>query len=330
MHWLPEGKRAAVCFSVDDVHPSGSADGYDAGGSLGGGALGRVEQLLAQHPQLRATLSVTPEWRPVQLVRKGVLSRLPVLASKVYHIDLNPPGRFRVDRFPKFVAYLNALPRTDVAIHGLHHVHRGPRFAVEFQNQTYEECLEIVRTAVNIFTLAGLRFARGFVPPGWRLTPALTRALDDGGFSFVCSARDIRTQIQRGAQNRMSGLHGVSLLEPELIGDTLVHIPTNYQATSDLSRAEEIIECNGLLSVKAHIFKEAGGHTMADGLDARYADRLSALFTKLEAAYGDSLWWASLDEIADSARAATSLQLANRLSSKGAGLCSGSPSIAKM
>jgi len=309
MHWLPEGKRAAVCFSIDDVHPSGSADGYDAGGSLGSGALGRVERLLAQHPQLRVTLSVTPEWRPVQLVRTRLLARLPILANQVYHVDLNPPGRFRVDRFPDFVAYLNSLPRTDIAIHGLHHVHRGPRFAVEFQNQSYEECIGIVYTASTILTLAELRFVRGFIPPGWQLTPPLTRALDDSGFSFVCSARDIRTEIRRGAKSGMSGLHGVSLLEPELIGNTLVHVPTNFQATSDLSRAENIVECNGLLSIKAHIFKEAGGHTMADGLDAAYADRLSALFTKLEATYGDGLWWASLDEVAERTRAAHGVQL---------------------
>jgi hypothetical protein len=233
-----------------------------------------------------------------------VLSRLPLVANKVYHVDLHEPGRFRVDLFPEFVAYLNRLPRTDIAIHGLHHVHRGPRFAVEFQDQSYEECVGIVHAAATIFTLAGLRFVRGFVPPGWQVTPALTRALDDSGFSFACSARDIRTEIRYGALSRMSGLHGVSLLEPELIGDTLVHLPTNFQATSDFSRAEKIIECNGLLSIKAHIFKEAGGHTMADGLDDAYTHRLTELLTRLETAYGDSLWWASLDEVAERARAA--------------------------
>jgi hypothetical protein len=316
VNWLPEGKRAAVCFSIDDVHPSGSADGYDAGGSLGDGALGRVEQLLARHPQLRVTLSVTPAWRPIQLVRRGWLSRVPVLANRIYHVDLHPPGRFRIDRFPDFVAYLNRLPRTDVAIHGLHHVHRGSRFAVEFQDQSYEECIRIVYTASTILALAGLRFVRGFIPPGWQLTPPLTRALDDSGFSFVCSARDIRTEIRRGARSGMSGLHGVSLLEPELVGDTLVHVPTNFQATSDLSRAEDIVECNGVLSIKAHIFKDAGGHTMVDGLDDAYADRLSSLLTKLETAYGDSLWWASLDEVAERARAAMGVGLTDRADSK--------------
>ncbi len=32
--WLPEGKRAAVCFTIDDVHPATSEDHYEAGGDL--------------------------------------------------------------------------------------------------------------------------------------------------------------------------------------------------------------------------------------------------------------------------------------------------------
>jgi len=40
--WLPPGKTAAVCLSIDDVHPAGSADGCDAGGDLSDGALGRL------------------------------------------------------------------------------------------------------------------------------------------------------------------------------------------------------------------------------------------------------------------------------------------------
>jgi len=48
--WLPAGKRAAVCFNVDDVHPATSQDEFDAGGDLGRGALGRVERLLDRQP----------------------------------------------------------------------------------------------------------------------------------------------------------------------------------------------------------------------------------------------------------------------------------------
>ncbi len=38
--WLPPGKHAAVCLSIDDVHPGTSNDSYEAGGDLHAGALG--------------------------------------------------------------------------------------------------------------------------------------------------------------------------------------------------------------------------------------------------------------------------------------------------
>ena len=44
--WLPAGKRAAVCLTVDDVHPAPVAEE----------ALGHVRWLQERHPFLRATL----------------------------------------------------------------------------------------------------------------------------------------------------------------------------------------------------------------------------------------------------------------------------------
>src|SRR5438309_1940948 len=125
--WLPDGKRAAVCFSVDDVHPATSRDEFDAGGDLGRGALGHVERLLDRHPRLRVTLFVTPDWRLKRLVpTRKWLTRIPLLRERIHWAPLTPRGHFRVDRFPEFVAYLNALPRTDCALHGLHHAHPRP------------------------------------------------------------------------------------------------------------------------------------------------------------------------------------------------------------
>ena len=40
--WLPDGRKAAVVFTIDDVHPGTSADVYEAGGDLGNGARGLV------------------------------------------------------------------------------------------------------------------------------------------------------------------------------------------------------------------------------------------------------------------------------------------------
>jgi hypothetical protein len=303
--WLPLGKQAAVCLSIDDVHPSTSGDSYEAGGDLGAGTLGLVERLLDRHPQLHVTLFVTPEWRPRQLVAKPWRAHLPFVAERVHHVDLHPDGRFRVDRHPEFVRYLNALPRCEIAPHGLHHIHRGRRLAVEFQEQDRATCVRMLREATTIFEAAGLRHARGFSPPGWNLPIALIDALTDLEFAFVSSARDLRTDVHAEAIAAMSGLRGVALTRPQRIGrGALQHVPINFQATSDSLRAHALIECNGVLSIKAHAFKHGGGHTMLDGLDGDYCSRLDALFRDLESSYGDSLWWTTMSAIAAASGAA--------------------------
>jgi hypothetical protein len=315
--WLPAGKRAAVCFNVDDIHPATSRDEFDAGGDLGRGALGNVERLLYGHPQLRVTLFVTPDWRLRRLVpTRGWLTRVPLLRERIHWAPLTPRGHFRVDRFPDFVAYLNALPRTDCALHGLNHAHPGPRMAVEFQQQSRGECGSLLQEARDIFETAGLRHVPGFAAPAWNTPPALCEALSDADFHFFTSARDIDTPIGGGARSAGSGLRGASLLRPVWIqcasnGDAtrapsgprrLVHFTTNFQATSSIERARAIIEAGGLLSIKAHIFKFGGGVTMLDGLDGDYCDYLERLWSELEGEYGDALWWTTFAEIASRCR----------------------------
>jgi hypothetical protein len=301
--WLPKGATGAVCLSVDDVHPA-------ADGAAGGAALDLLSSLLERHPRLRATVFVTPDWRPAQLVRTRLLGRVPLLAERVYHVDLHPAGLLRLDRYPKLVERLRRLPRAEIAPHGLHHVHRGSRLAVEFQQQTYAECLRAVRRAVQIFESAHLPIAKGFCPPGWNLPPPLLAALETLGFSYVTAARDIETPINADATNAMSGLRDVSIVRPELIGGGIVHLPVNFQATSTRERAFDIINAGGLLSIKAHAFKDEGGHTMLDGLDAAYRDYLDALFGALEQRYGDSIWWASMSEIAAAVHGTSKRELA--------------------
>jgi hypothetical protein len=161
-----------------------------------------------------------------------------------------------------------------------------------------------VSAARAIFDAAGLQHANGFAPPGWNLPAPLIRALDELDFAYVSSARDLRTPIEAGARAAMSGLRGVALTGPcALPGTRLQHIPVNFQATSPLERAHHIVACSGLVSIKAHAFKHGGGHTMADGLDSEYCDYLDELLFDLECRYGDSLWWASMSELAAASRA---------------------------
>ena len=204
----------------------------------------------------------------------------------------------RVDRHPEFVSYLNRLPRIEVAMHGLHHLHPGPKFAVEFQDQDRTTCTAMLQEGLGIFESAGLQHSGGFQPPAWNMPDALALALGDLGFSYVSSGRDLKTEVSRDAITSMSGLHGASLIYPQhLQPNQLLHFTANFQATSTPQRAFDIIECGGLLSIKAHIFKSGGGHTMLDGLDDTYCDFLNDLFTSLRERYGEALWWTCMGEI---------------------------------
>jgi hypothetical protein len=304
--WLPAGKTAAVCFSVDDVHPSSLRDGCDAGGDLGAGALGRLNRLQQRHPNLKTTLSVTPDWRLDSLIPDSRLLRhIPGIRRYVYWTRLRPAGRFRLDHHPRFVEYLNGLERCEIIPHGLHHAHVGERFAVEFQDESEVQCQRIVERALEIFRAAQLRHVRGYTPPAWNATPELISALSRLNFDFVSSARDLKTPVSADALTADSGLRGVSLLYPQPIGaHGLVHLSCNFQATSPFERAIEILELGGVLHVKAHVFKSGNGHVMCDGLDELYCNYLDLLFTHLGTRFGSRLWWAHLSEVARRVRVA--------------------------
>lgn len=298
-HWLPANKRAALCFTIDDVHPGKSSDAYEAGGDLGRGALAHVQWLLERHPQLHTTLFVTADWREIDThVTRHILAKVPLVRDMVYLTKVLPPGTMRLDRHPEFVRYLKALPHTDVALHGLHHVHKGRRIPAEFHERSRVECEEMVAEMIAIFREAGLLFSPGMCPPGWEFSAELGMAMVSHGLKFIASSRDIRTPIGPNAVTAMSGVQGVSLIYPERIcGGQLLHFASNFQATSPLDRAIEIIESGGLLSIKAHIVKNCCGHIALDGMDELYRNYLDAVFLDLEQRYGDDLWWTSMPEI---------------------------------
>ncbi len=299
-NWLPPGKQAAVCFTIDDVHPGKSTDTYEGGGDLERGALGHVAWLLARHPDLRITLFVTADWRETSpAVTRRIASRLPIIKDSIFLAETLPEGTMRLSRHPEFVAYLKSLPRTDVALHGLYHIQKGPRVAAEFLGRERAECTAMIANAIEIFREAELPFSLGMCPPSWDLSDDLAEAMIDNGLLFAASARDIRTPVDMDAVNTMSGLRSASLIYPERIQQgRLLHFTTNFQATSPLDRAIEIIELNGLLAIKAHIIKNACGHIALDGMDTLYRNYLDLVLAELERRYGDTLWWTSMAEIA--------------------------------
>lgn len=305
--WLPPNKKAAVVFTIDDIHPGRSVDAYEAGGDLDKGALGQVAGLLARHPALWVTLFTTPDWRQISpRPTKRLLSRIPVLRDRVFLTDVLPEGTMRLDRHPAFTRYLAGAARTEVGLHGLHHIHPGTTPVIEFQEQSRAVCRRTLEKSMAIFDRAGLPYVRGMQPPGWNAPPALCDAMADLDFHFVASARDVVTPITKDAVTNMSGIHGVSLLYPDLVSSgRLLHFTSNFQATSPVERALAILDAGGLLAVKAHIVKAAMGYTALDGVDPLYMNYLDALFTLIEDRYGEDVWWTSMGQVAQRVRDVT-------------------------
>ncbi|MDT5120680.1 MAG: hypothetical protein QOC96_162 [Acidobacteriota bacterium] len=300
-NWLPEGKHAAVCFSIDDVYPGMESNGRKADAAFNRDSLGHLRWLLERHTQLRATLFTTADWREISpLPTRRLLARIPLLRERFFLTEILPVGTMRLGNHPEFVQFLKQLPRVEIGLHGLHHVHRGPRIPVEFQEQGAAQCRRMLQEMIAIFDESGLEYVRSMNPPGWDMTESLARAMIEVGIKSVSSARDIRTPISRAARTNMSGLKGVSLIYPECIyAGQLLHITSNFQATSAVDRALEIIENGGLLAIKAHAVKTILGYTALDGLDELYRNYLDLIFTRLENLYGDSLWWTSMGELTD-------------------------------
>jgi predicted deacetylase len=311
-NWLPPGKRAAVCFSIDDIHPGTSSDAYEAGGDLGQGVLKHVLWLLRRHPALRITLFVTADWREIApFPTRRIFAKVPWLRNRLFLSQILPRGTMQLDRHTQFVRFLRDMPRVEIGLHGLYHVHRGPNLLAEFQDESVEECRRILARAMAVFRQAELEFVPGLCPPAWNAPPNLLSAMATLGLKFLASSRDVRTPISRRAGTAMSGMRGMSLLYPELVQEgRLVHLTSNFAASNPIDRAIKIVERGGLLAVKAHAVKHAFGFTALDGLDANYAAYLDLVLSFLENRYGDQLWWTSMDEVAQRALTGAALKRA--------------------
>lgn len=203
-----------------------------------------------------------------------------------------------MDRHPEFCALLRDWPNVEVAVHGLTHVGRGANPVVEFDGCGRDECAQMIREALAIFEKANVPVVPGMSPPGWNASVDLLDAMRDTGMRFVASARDLTTPIERGATTHGSGLQGVSLIEPERFDNGLLHFTTNFQATSSKERAFAILDCGGLLAIKAHLLTELGAYKALDGVTDAYMAFLDDLFSDIESRYGDSVSWTSMGELA--------------------------------
>lgn len=294
----PHAKSSAVTFSIDDVHPGTRQDYYEAGGDLEEGVLGRLAQLLNRIPELKTTLFVTPDWREICPYPTRRVAKIPLVRRYLYQTGIRPRGEMALDRHVAFSKYLQSLNHVEIAMHGLHHVQRGPNVPVEYEAKGRWSSLRSIERGLEIFEKAGFDRIRGFGPPAWCAPDALLFALERSGFRYFSASRDLDSTVNLNAWNAGSGRGDVCAFRPSRVtGHELLHIPINFQATSSFDRAYQILEQGGLLSIKAHAIEDAFGHIALDALNLNYVERLSDLFSRLRERFGESIWFATFGEI---------------------------------
>jgi hypothetical protein len=304
-HFLPR-PRAAVVLTVDGICPGPRDASLEAGGELERGALGDLLWLLDRHPQLRLTLFVSPDGRETSPVPNSPLRPLSWLRDRVFQAPMLPKAGMDLRHYPDFVQFLNAMPRTEVGLHGLYHSHQAPRIAREFQNHDTATCSAMMQEAIATFEQSGLHFSRGLQPPGRSLPPALRQACAALGVEWVTSGRDLHSRLHPEAVAAAGcGLEGASLVYPQRTAEGLLHFPVNFQASSPAERAFDLLDLGGVLSVKAQVGKRAPGHEQTEGVDRVAMNFLDQLFSRIEDHYGDDIAWTTMGAISDGLRHVT-------------------------
>ena len=300
VNWKPKHKKAALCFSIDDLFPGTSSSMYEAGGDLDKGVLRHLIWLTNRHPKLKITFFTTADWRETHpFPQKKLLAKVPKLRDYFYLSEVLQKGTMSLANHPDFVNFFNKHSQFEIACHGLHHVHKGLKIPVEFQDQSQHEFNEIITEMLGIFEASKINYVKGICPPGWNAPQQLIKVLDEHDFNFLASSRDVLTDISREAKCNMSGLKNTSLLYPELLTPRLIHIPSNFQPNNSIDRMFSIIDNDGLISIKGHMVKKIGNYVALDGIDATFVNYLDVLLTTLEEKYGDDLWWTSMGGIAE-------------------------------
>jgi predicted phosphohydrolase len=108
--------------------------------------------------QRQLTLFVTPDWRRISPVAHRIWRHVPWIRDRVCLASVLQKGTMDIRDHPEFVAFLNSIPGTEIAIHGLHHINRSHSVSAEFRRQERATCAGKLTHAIQIFEESGLRY----------------------------------------------------------------------------------------------------------------------------------------------------------------------------
>jgi len=262
-----------VNLNLDDVHPESSEHIADCGGDMEKGVFKYILRLIDEFPKLKVTLFVTPNWvdkpsdpRPIKFIKK-------VLRLKYTNKWEDEP--FRLDKHEEWCEWLNDLVKkgnVEVAIHGLYHHRDSDPHSAEFKDLDYEECKKRLILAEKIFEASGIKYVRGFRPPGWGVSEGLFRALRELDYSFISI-----DPVSCGLSNNKILRYKVFVYKD------LINIPQNWDIKrGTIEEAIKILGKYGILSAKGHIQDRYGRDYIGNGLNEESYENIRKLLLKLE------------------------------------------------
>ncbi len=271
-------KKIIFNLNFDDFHPQNSKYG-DFGGNKEG-LFSYINELITEYPKIKITMFTVPNWidKPDDLlVIKGIKYLLGLNFNNSWKGE-----PFRIDKHPEWVEWVNEYVKKgnlEIAIHGLyHHKDNTFRHSAEFEGLEYDECLTRLRKAEEIMKEAGLKYVRGFRPPGWGISGGLLKALKDLKFEFVSLF---------GTPYKLTNIFEI---------EGLVNIPQNYSILEPAEEGLRIAQKYGKVYAKGHYSPRNGREIIPNGLTKENFNNLKTLLERLSENY--KLRFLSMKEIA--------------------------------
>ena len=267
-------------LSFDDIHPESSTIGTDCGGDMEKGVFKYLIKIIKKYPEVKITLFVTANWIDRANIKNIKFYIKRFFGMKCTRAWENEP--FRLDKFRDWCSWLNSFENFEIAFHGLYHHRDKEPHCAEFLDLDYYECLYKLKRSEEIFKNAGLKYVRGFRPPGWGVSNGLFKALKDLNYEFIACSADVKTKISKNAISNDAGIKGVSLIYPSYYRG-LINIPQNWDIMhSSIKRAIEIVKLNGVIGAKGHIANIYDGEIIGNGLTEESFNNIMTLLEELE------------------------------------------------
>lgn len=225
-------------LSLDDVHPE---KGF--GLLKWDGPFQYCKKLIDEYPDIIITLFVTPNW--IDLPNVGFFKRqvFKILNKNYTRTWQGEP--FRLDKHKEWCDWINSIKNFEVCVHGYnHHLNKNPHSA-EFKDLDYKTALEKIKKSEELFKESGLKYVKGFRPPGWGVSQGMFKALKKMNYLFCAS------ETQGSSVKTREGI---------------LIIPQNWDISKDDIEKGKLIAKEGLLMAKGHIQSSYYGEDSGNGL----------------------------------------------------------------